>query len=183
MTYLIPSLLTGMAIFTIEGGVAARHAPGLLTRLAVLLLPVRHRLEYIEEWRAELFDLPAGRRRLAHAARLLTRAPLVAWLLRRQRVPRRGRHQHIVSLRAIADGEGWLACAALVEHDGDNGFRYRLEYARRQDDDVRIVVLTRYSRQDSAEEVDALLREARALGRVTRTAVRRKARRARKVVW
>jgi hypothetical protein len=158
------------------------RAAGLFARLAGRPLPARHRARYIEEWRAELLDLPSGRHRLVHAWGLLTRAPRVAWALRQLAAPRRGRHQYVFPLAAIADVEGWLAGAALVERDGDNRFRYRLMYARRQDNDVRIVVLTRYSRRDSAEEVAALVRQAQALGRVTQTAVRRKARQTRKVL-
>lgn len=151
-------------------------------RPASRLLPSGHRDRYWEEWCAELADL-RGLERLRHACGLLTRAPLVSWELRHQALPRRGRHQFVLPVKNIVGVEGWVAGAALMERDKNDRIRYRLQYARRQDDEVRIVVLTRYSKDDSAGEITALLNEAVTLGRVTRKAVRRKARLVKKVDW
>jgi len=156
--------------------VGGEGTAGILTRLAERLLPRRHRTRYREEWRAELAEL-AGWARVKHAWGLLTRAPLVAWGLRYRGAPRRSRLQFVVSVNEIAQINGWVAGAFLMEQAAD-GVRYRLEYARRQENDLRIVVLTRFCRRDSPDEIRALLREAVALGRKTRTRVCRKARRA-----
>jgi hypothetical protein len=156
----------------------------LVARLATLPLPARHRARYLEEWSAEIRDVP-HLRRLRYALGLLTLAPRIAWQLWQRPAPRRGRLQFVVAIDEIAEINGWVAGAFPMEQAND-GVRYRLEYARRQDDGLRVVVLTRFiqgQRHVASEEIGALLREGIALGQVKRTGVHRKARQGRKNIW
>lgn len=92
---------------------------------------------------AELADL-RGWCRLRHALDLARGGPRLAWQLRLQRTrPRRGSHQHVIPLGDLAPARGWLSAAFLVESSTRGRARYRLMVAVRQDDDVRMVRLSK----------------------------------------
>jgi hypothetical protein len=155
--------------------------PAWVVRLAGYMLPAPQRARYLEEWRAELADL-RGWRRLRHALSILVKGSWqIAYQVRLRRIgPRRGPHQYVVPLRDAPE-QGWLSAAFLVEAV-QGGFRYRLMCALRQDDGVRIVHLSRFSRRDSSEEITALIRQAAGLDARAKRAYR-KARRSRGIEW
>lgn len=153
-----------------------------IVKLAGCLLPARYQARYIEEWRSELVDL-RGWRRVLHAVDLVRGSCRLALQLRLRRTsPRRGPHQHVVPLGDTAQEHGWLSAAFLVESTEDGRVRYRLMCAVRQHDGVRIVALSRYSRRDSPKEITALMKQAAALGVISKRAYR-KSRRSKQVEW